>query len=272
MPAVPESKTARYWIGTQSVLHMPVMFEELPAGLAWLIGQKEIGEGGFEHWQFCLAFKSPVRRSAVTRLFPHAHVEVTRSSSAENYVQKEDTRVPGSQFELGAKPLNRNSKTDWAKVWESSKKGLMDEIPADIKMKYYNAIKRIKKDHMVPPVDLDGVCGVWIYGPPGVGKSRFARDEYPFSYMKPCNKWWDGYQQQPWVILDDFDKNHKVLGHHLKIWADRYAFIGEDKGGSVSIRPNKIIITSNYSIEEIFGEDPVLCEALIRRFEIKHMT
>lgn len=271
MPVVSEPKTARYWLCTLSSAHLLEMPEALPEGVVWLIGQKEIGEGGFEHWQFCIAFKSPVRRSAVTRLFPGVHAEPTRSSAAEEYVQKEDTRVPGSQFELGAKPLNRNSKTDWEKVWVSAKEGKLEEIPPDIRIKYYNACKRIKKDHMIPPVDLLDVCGVWIWGPPGVGKSRKAREDYPDSYMKPCNKWWDGYQQQCHVILDDFDRNHKVLGHHLKIWADRYAFIGEDKGGSVSIRPAKIIVTSNYSIDEIFGDDRVLCEALERRFVINHM-
>ena len=41
----------------------------------------------------------------------------------------------------------------------------------------------------------------------------------------------DGYQSQKVVIMEDVDKETvKFLHHHLKIWADRWGFIGETKG------------------------------------------
>ena len=50
-------------------------------------------------------------------------------------------------------------------------------------------------------------------------------------YPKLNNKWWDGYQSQKVVIMEDVDKETvKFLHHHLKIWADRWGFIGETKG------------------------------------------
>lgn len=71
------------------------------------------------------------------------------------------------------------------------------------------------------------------------------------------NKWWDGYRGQDVVILDDITPDHACLCYHLLIWSDHYSFNAEVKGGSVNIRPRIIIVTSNYTIEEVFGKvDP----------------
>lgn len=94
----------RQWIGTISAGTWTVP-TNLEAPTTYLKGQKEIGEGGYEHYQLIAYFSSPVRLSRVQLLLnaPSAHFEKTRSKAAEAYVWKEATRVPGSQFELGRK-------------------------------------------------------------------------------------------------------------------------------------------------------------------------
>lgn len=118
------------------------------------------------------------------------------------------------------------------------------------------------------PYEHNDVRGVWIYGPPHTGKSHAARQNYGSNpYIKSMNKWWDGYAGESVVLLDDFEKDAgSKLGHYLKIWADRYACSGEIKGGTVPLCHKTFIITSNYSIEDIFGADAVLCSAVARRF------
>jgi hypothetical protein len=91
-------------------------------------------------------------------------------------------------------------------------------------------------------------------GPPGVGKShvaRFAWDTEPYEKMQ--NKWWDGYDGQEIVILEDADNGGDKLHHHLKTWTDRYATKGETKGGMIPLHYRKFVVTSNYSIERIWG-------------------
>lgn len=261
---------ARYWLLTipENAYQLPT---ELPDNIAWLRGQLERGSTtNYTHWQIFASYKTKVRLATVKRTFGEsAHAEPTRSSAAEQYVFKEDTSVAGTRFELGAKPFQRNSRTDWALAKENAKSGKIDDVPPDVYIKYYNTLKTIAKDNMTKPNDLDKTCGTWIYGPAGVGKSHWARTNFPNAYMKMQNKWWCGYQNEENVILDDFDS--KQLGHHLKIWADRYAFIAETKGYAINIRPKNFVITSNYRIDEIFNEDEALCAAVTRRFNIIHI-
>ena len=54
-------------------------------------------------------------------------------------------------------------------------------------------------------------------------------------FCKPANKWWDGFQGQEYVILDDLGLDDgKWVGRFLKIWADSLGFIAETKGGAIA--------------------------------------
>ena len=110
----------------------------------------------------------------------------------------------------------------------------------------------------------------WIWGPPGTGKSFWARTraEPKQIYPKNANKWWDGYNETNHrvVVLEDFPSDGAHFTQLMKIWSDRYTFIGEIKGGQLQINPGKffLIVTSNYSMQEVFaGPDN---EAIRRRF------
>lgn len=121
-----------------------------------------------------------------------------------------------------------------------------------------------------PPLQTEDVRGIWVVGKTGVGKSHFVRSKFSGDdlYLKAQNKWWDGYQSQSVVLLDDFDHSGQCLGHYLKIWADKWGCTGEIKGGHVNLRHQAIYITSQYEIDDIWPghEHSELRDAINRRF------
>jgi len=141
-------------------------------------------------------------------------------------------------------------------------------------VQYYSTIKRMRTDHAKPPQDLpdteEAGTNLWIYGPTGSGKSFIARQifEDKFYDKNASNKWWDGYQQEDNVLLDDFDKKHEYMGFYLKRWADRYSFNAEVKGGTINARPKRIIVTSNCHPAAIWGEQVATLNPIMRRFKV----
>ena len=68
---------------------------------------------------------------------------------------------------------------------------------------------------------------------------------YKDAYIKGNNIWWDGYDGQDVVIIEEMGPK-QINANHMKQWADHYPFSAESKGASVKIRPQKIVVTSNY--------------------------
>lgn len=118
--------------------------------------------------------------------------------------------------------------------------------------------------------DQEDTRGIWIWGPPGVGKSHKVRTMEPSLYLKAQNKWWDGYAGQEAVLLDDLDKGGQCLGHYMKIWTDKWAATGECKGSTIPLNYKRFYVTSNYCPAELWGEDRVLKDAIERRFKIEY--
>ena len=106
---------------------------------------------------------------------------------------------------------------------------------------------------------------LWIYGPPGCGKTFYATHLYTNYFLKSQNIWWDGYKGEDVVIIDDFD--NRSLSHYLKIWADNYVTQGEIKNGTIYLNFTKLIITSNYMPMGLWPNDKSLQFALYRRFK-----
>lgn len=254
-------------------------FEYDEATMEYLIYGREVcPTTGRKHLQGFVCFKQQKRLSALKKMSNGTHWEVARGSVADNdkYCSKE-----GDFVTFGTRPLEQGVKggearrLQYVEAYNHAQQGEFDAIEASILLHCYGNIKRIHQDFILsrPLCNLvpDSVCGLWLCGPPGIGKSYYARELAANAglsiFSKPLNKWWDGYTNEDLVLLEDVD--HFSSGHigaKLKIWTDEYVFVGEVKGGSIKLRPRGIIVTSNYSIDELWPNDFSFKQALHRRF------
>jgi len=263
---------ARYWLLTipKNSWNKP---NELPNNVAYIKGQEETGANtGYEHWQLLAVFTRAVRLAAVKGIFGNdCHAETSRSEAANEYVWKEETRVEGTQFELGRLPFKRNAKPDWDQVWEAAKKGKFEEVPANIRVGSYNALARIAKDNLKPAAMEREVFVFW--GKTGTGKSHRAWTEATWdAYPKiPSTKFWDGYNGQENVVIDEF--TGQVCITHLLRWFDKYPVTVESKGSATVFCAKRIWVTSNIDPREWYPNAPeAQKEALLRRLRITHFS
>lgn len=90
-------------------------------------------------------------------------------------------------------------------------------------------------------------------------------------YEKDLTKWWGGYDFEEYVIIEDLTPASALeLAPLLTRWSDRFIIKVEVKGGSMTIRPKLVVISSTYSLEECFKNTDYL-SAMERRFPDKRI-
>lgn len=220
------------------------------------------------HFQGYLHFPSPVRLNALKRLLPTAHLETCKGTPAQNieYCSKPETRMEGP-WEYGVPPSEeRGKRTDWEHIRDMCKEGLKDvdfaeQYPGHF-ARNYSGIKRLKGVFMKPRTEMPDVRV--ICGPPGTGKSSWARDNYPDAYWKPPNnKWWDYYDGEESVIIDEF--KGWIPYNDLNKLCDMYPYYVEIKGTSTPIPALNVVLISNYHPADWYDSSKVMATSFRRR-------
>ncbi|AEL87784.1 putative replication-associated protein [Sakkuthvirus batchis] len=262
---------ARYWLLTIPYEHFTPY---LPPNCAYIKGQLEQGSNtSYLHWQLVVYFSQKKSLNYVKLIFGDGiHCEPSKSKAAEEYVWKEDTSIPGTQFELGKNSIKRDSTKDWDLIVKHAREGDFASIPGDVLVRCYGNLKKIRVDSLQPE---SIVREIYVYyGRTGAGKSRRAWEEATLSaYPKdPNTKFWDGYAGQECVVIDEF--RGAISISHLLRWLDRYPVIVEIKGSSCVFKAKKIWITSNLSPDDWYPDlDAETKSALRRRFtEVVHFN
>ena len=268
--------TSRRWCFT---LNNPAPEDETIIGsweTKYLVFGREVGDSNTPHLQGFIIFAGNKRLSALKKLHGKIHWEPTKKASiaAATYCKKDGNFFESGEIHDKTKQGERNDiKCAVATIKSAGIKRCSEEHPATW-VKFSRGLRDIAL-LQIEPYTHDRCRGLWIYGPPGTGKSHAARIHDPDLFDKDQNKWFDGYDGEKTILLDDMDTSH--LAHHLKRWTDRYACKGETKGGTVHLRHTLFIVTSNYHPVDLFKNDKSefdnsMVEAICRRFAVVEKT
>jgi hypothetical protein len=241
-------------------------------GISYIVYGFEIAPTtGTKHLQGYIQTEKRVYLTKINKCLPKVHITICNGSSQDNinYCKKLD-----NFFEAGTPRVEsrrvKKCKDDWEALVNLAENGKLEDIRTDNPREflvYYRTFKQIAMDKMKPE-PVERYC-YWIHGKPGTGKSRAVHQHYPDAYWKNANKWWDGYQGQETVVLDDL--GGAFLYEHLKRWADRYPVIGEVKGSSIGLSYKRFIVTSNFDVDDPATTENTLLEtirAVQRRFVV----
>lgn len=221
-----------------------------------LIYQKEMGENGTPHLQGYLEMDQPVRLSALKKLLPRAHLEKRQGSRTQaiKYCCKEESRISQPKiigFEggldallktLDSQPLGNTSLITLKNMIDNGSSELeLADFDFGTWSRNYRALERYKRLKTTP---RNTECNVIvIQGPTGTGKSRFCMESFPKAYWKQRGNWWDGYDGQSEVIIDEF-YGWMPFDTLLRL-CDRYPMLVESKGGQLQFIATTIVFTTN---------------------------
>jgi len=269
-----ENRYRRYQITENSengnALQVIASLETVCEYLAWC--RETAPTTGHVHLHIYMRLRNPCEISVIKRLFPTGHIEVVRGSEASNiiYLKKQ-----GDFHEVGEPHLERgdNMKIMWKEIIEHCEGNDIEWIKDNYPSIYVTRLRDLERirNKKVVRAPIAELCNEWIWGDTGTGKSRSCRQKFPDLYQKSWNKWWDNYEYEDTVLMEDADPDLcEHLAYYIKIWGDHHPFNAEVKGGMFkAIRPGRILITSNYTIDQCFPREEDRA-AIKRRFREIH--
>jgi len=218
-----------------------------------ILGEEICPKTGKIHWQGYLEFYKPIRMTGVKNCFNdktiHLGIRFKSRENARDYCKK-DNKFEESGYWISG----QGHRSDLFDVVEDLKNGkkisdIIEENP-QIYCQYRNGLKDIaahysqKRVPKTRPVEV-----ILLTGPTRCGKTRMAMAEKPFKMEGYKLKWWDGYDEEKCILIDDYnnDVNINVMLNLLDI----YPLKLETKGSHTHAHWNKVYITTNLKLYEI---------------------
>ena len=243
-----------------------------------ILGAEIAPKTGTPHIQGFVIWRNAKTEKASRKCLPRAHVEVCKGTPYENflYCKKENNVV----WELGDRPekVGQGKRNDMQEIKKkvannANIKQLLkdDDIMNYQQLKYAEYLKKYYEVKRTWKPDVK-----WYWGPTGTGKTKAAyeefmeeaQDEDNVYFSMDTGKWWDGYDAQEYVVIDDMRGDFMKFHQLLKL-LDRYPYKVETKGSTRQFVARKIIITSAQPPDKLFQTREDIGQLLRRIDKIK---
>lgn len=189
----------------------------------------------------------------------HPNIQTCRSAEKViRYVIKDDDYITNVPYEV-ARAKGAMEKKSRRELGEEllAGKSISEVVQANPALifgfdRLYKDLQTWKLFTYVPPT-LVGPCGIWIGGLSGSGKTTIASTKFGELYEKDNSFWFTGYEEDKHagVKIDDIGPDWKDVFWSLKQWSHQFPFSARYHGGMFKIRPKIIVVTSNFTIEEL---------------------
>lgn len=227
-----------------------------------------------EHWQGYVELKNGMTFSALKVAYGdnsvHLEPRISTAEKAANYCKKD------GKFKEFGKISKQGERNDLKAVDDAIACG---DNYVDISekygiqfMKYHKGIREKLNCKYASERAQRDVEVVVLVGPTGCGKTSYVYEEYSESLFdmvctKGNSQWFDGYEDQKVLLLDEFTKECIDYAFLLRL-LDRYPMRLPVKGSHAYAAWNTVFITSNLLIPEWYSSTDI--SPLLRRITQYH--
>jgi hypothetical protein len=188
------------------------------------------------HYQGFVMFKLQHRLKKTKELLEcgvETHIEPRRGTrdQARNYCMKDNKYKEFGQFEPFSKEQLFKQPIPYIK-----------ENHPEFYCRYYKGLERLQdKGEKWRNIEVK-----YIWGCSGSGKTRMIMEMDNVYKIDPPYKWWDGYEGEDILLIDDFQEGQVERGYLLNL-LDGYRMRLETKGSHTWAKWTKVFITSNFA-------------------------
>lgn len=274
------------------------IFNEHIKDIKFLITGEEVSKSGTPHLQGFIRLINTTTFNVISKRFGNSHVEIALGSDKQNIdycmgigeTAKSHGKEPANPdkiFMIGEiGNLGTGKRTDLIDKKNAIKTAIQTgtmtskEIINSMTTNYQEIkyVETLLKYNDEPRVYVDSFKFIWIYGPTETGKTKYVlsnrfKKEYEEGKVyiaMNTSKWWDGYDGQEILIIDDFRDSFCSFSNLLQI-AQPIEYRVENKGGSRQLKALTIVITSCYAPIDVYNGVGEKRQQLYRRItELLH--
>lgn len=260
-PSKPRNMQARNWCWTSYEIDRDFTTGLNVDVIRYLVYQKEIcPKTNRPHFQGYAELYKPRTMGGFKKAMGtekiHVAPRIKSQAEARNYCMKEDTRADPTavpiEYGIFEKDIDGNAgkRTDLEACAKHIEENGLDSaifMYAGIYMRYHGGMEKLASHYQKKRKLGDDITVTVLWGVSGAGKTyqAWTRESGDVYIKDPTQKWWDGYNGEEAVIIDEIKTGQIVDMSTLLRWIDRYPCRVERKGSSNMLNARRFYLTSN---------------------------